>query len=556
MPAGVLAALAALPILVTIALMAGLTWPAKRSMPIAWAVAVVLATAVWRMEPIRIAAATIEGALGALNILLIVFGAILLLNTLKNSGAMGVINHGFYGITQDRRIQAVIVGWIFSSFIEGAAGFGTPAALAAPLLVGLGFPPLAAAMIALVFNSTAVTFGAVGTPVVVGVRNAVDGLLPETVSMGVFVYEVGVWSAVIHAVIGTFIPLLALCMMTRFFGRNRSIREGLEAAPFAIFGGLAFTLPCLAMAYFFGPELPSVVGALIGTPIVLGAARVGFLVPKQVWDFPSPDEPAWQADWGAQARPGSAAVQPMPLWMAWTPYLLIAVLLIVTRLPALGIQAVLRSWVISWTSILGQPGVSYSLQPLYIPGIIPFLLVAVATIFLHRMKRADVSAAWQTTARQLIPATIALVFAVALVRVLVQSSVNANEMDGMLLTLSKYTSHRVGAAWPLVSPFVGVLGAFVAGSNTVSNLLFGGFQYEVANSLGISRTIIVALQAVGGAIGNMICVHNVVAACAVVGNPAQEGQIIRRNLLPATLYATATGLLGLLLAYWAAANVF
>ena len=104
MPAGVLAALAALPILVTIALMAGLTWPAKRSMPIAWAVAVVLATAVWGMEPIRIAAATIEGALGALNILLIVFGAILLLNTLKNSGAMGVINRGFYGISRDRRV--------------------------------------------------------------------------------------------------------------------------------------------------------------------------------------------------------------------------------------------------------------------------------------------------------------------------------------------------------------------------------------------------------------------------------------------------------------------
>jgi lactate permease len=215
---GVLAFIASLPILVTIVLMAGLMWPAKRAMPIAWALAAILAFGVWNMEPIRIIAATIEGSLGAFNILLIVFGAILLLNTMKNSGAMVAINKGFYGISQDRRIQAVIIGWIFVSFIEGAAGFGTPAALAAPLLMALGFPPLAAAMIALIFNSTAVTFGAVGTPVVVGVSNAVGGLLPETVTMGTYLYNVGVWSAVIHGIIGTFLPLLAICMMTRYFG--------------------------------------------------------------------------------------------------------------------------------------------------------------------------------------------------------------------------------------------------------------------------------------------------------------------------------------------------
>ena len=551
MSLGVLAFIASLPILVTIVLMAGLMWPAKRAMPIAWALAAILAFGVWDMEPLRIIAATIEGSLGAFNILLIVFGAILLLNTMKNSGAMVAINKGFYGISQDRRIQAVIIGWIFVSFIEGAAGFGTPAALAAPLLMALGFPPLAAAMIALIFNSTSVTFGAVGTPVVVGVSNAVGGLLPETVTMGTYLYNVGVWSAAIHGIFGTFLPLLAICLMTRYFGKNKSFKEGLEAAPFAIFGGLAFTVPYFLMAFFVGPELPSVVGALIAMPIVIFAARRGFLVPKTVWDFPKPTDKEWGEDWGEQADVEAACAQEskMSLGMAWLPYVLIAALLLITRLSTGTLQPLMRSWKLVWSGILGQSGVNYSLEPLWIPGIVPFVLVAILTIFLHGMKGNEVSAAWKTTIKQLIPATIALVFAVGMVRILVQSGVNQAGMDGMLLTMSKFTSQIVGAGWPFVSPFVGVLGAFIAGSNTVSNLLFGGFQYSVADTLGVSTIVILALQSVGGAIGNMICVHNVVAACAVVGNLGQEGKIIRRNLLPAAIYAACAGILGMLLIY-------
>ena len=564
MSLGLLAIIASIPIVVTIVLMAGLMWPAKRTMPIAWVLAVVLALGVWKMEPVRIAAATIEGALNAFNILLIVFGAILLLNTLKNSGAMTTISKGFYGISKDRRVQAVIVGWIFVSFIEGAAGFGTPAALAAPLMLGLGFPPLAAAMIALIFNSTAVTFGAVGTPVMVGVKSAVDGMLPETVTMAAYLSQVGVWSAVIHGIIGTFLPLLAICMMTRYFGKNRSFKEGLEAAPFAIFGGLAFTVPYFLMALFFGPELPSVVGALIGMPIVILAARSGFLVPKTVWDFPKPTDKEWGEDWGQQADMEAAAGQKsrMSLGMAWLPYVLIAALLVLSRLATLpftsfSLKAILTTTgVIKWTGILGQNGVNYTLQPLWVPGIFPFVVVAILTIALHKMKGSEVSAAWSTTIKQLIPAAIALVFAVGMVRILVQSGTNQAGVDGMLLTMSKFTAQIVGSAWPFMAPFVGVLGAFIAGSNTVSNVLFGGFQYSVADTLGISRTITLALQAVGGAIGNMICVHNVVAACAVVGNLGQEGKIIRKNLLPAVIYATAAGVFGTLLIYVFATNVF
>jgi lactate permease len=544
--------------LTTIIAMTVLLWPAKRAMPVSWAVTVVLAALVWRMDGMRIVASSVEGALGAGNILLIIFGAFLLLNLLKSNGALVIISNGFRGISADRRVQAVAVGWLFVSFIEGAAGFGTPAALAAPLLVGLGFPPLAAAMVSLIFNGTSVAFGAVGTPILVGVRSAVGGLLPEAVGMHAFLVQIGVWSAIIHAVFGTFLPLLAICMMTRYFGKNKSFKEGLEAAPFAIFGGLAFTVPYLLIALLFGPELPSVVGGLIGMPLVIAAARAGFLVPRTVWDFPQAEDQAWDKSCGSSidATIACSGEKRMSLSIAWLPYLLIAALLVATRLPFVGLQPLLRSWEFTWSTILGQSGINYSVEPLYIPGLIPFLPVALLTVLFHRMKRSEVAAAWRTTVKQLVPMTIVLIFTVAMVRILVQSEVNQAGLDGMLLTMARFSSQVVGPAWPLAAPFVGVLGSFIAGSNTVSNILFGGFQYSVADSLNISRTITLALQTVGGGIGSIICIHPVLAVCTVVGIEGQEGSIIRKNVLPAVLYATGAGILGLVLIYLYPANIF
>jgi len=552
-PSAYTAIIASLPILLTIFLMAGLMWPAKKAMPLTWALAAFLAFSVWKVDGIRVLAASIEGALGALNILIIVFGAILLLNTLQKSGAMEVISKGFYGINPDRRVQAIIAGWMFISFVEGAAGFGTPAALAAPLLVGLGFPRSAAVMIALIFNSTSVTYGAVGTPIIVGVRNAVEGILPGTANIEMFLFQVGLWSAVFHLVVGTFLPLLAIMIMTKYFGKNGSFKEGWKAAPFALLGGVAFTVPCFIIAYFFGPELPSLIGALIGMPIVLWAARTGFLTPRNVWDFPQNNEKAGETETSQNHNHEKAISgetiekRKMSLSLAWTPYLLIALILVVTRIPAFGVKGALQAWSISWLSILGQQGVDYTLQPLFLPGIIPFLLIALITLFLHKMSTKEAVAAWTTTLGQLVPATVALVFAVAMVRVMVQSGINQTGMESMLLTMSGFTAHVAGNLWPLLSPFTGVLGAFISGSNTVSNLLFGGFQYGIAEELHFSPSIILALQAVGGATGNMIAVHNVVAACTVVGILGMEGKIIRYNLLPALIYAAATGLLGMVL---------
>lgn len=176
-----LAIIAAVPIILTIILTVGFNVPAKKVLPISWAVCAIIGLTYWGMDIGHIAAYTITGFLGSIDTLLIIFGAILLMNMLNEAGAMRRIEAMFNGITEDARIQIVIVGFAFAAFIEGAAGFGTPPAICAPLLIGLGAPPMAAAISCLLLDSTPVSFGAAGTP-----TNAAAEVLKDTLpSLGV-----------------------------------------------------------------------------------------------------------------------------------------------------------------------------------------------------------------------------------------------------------------------------------------------------------------------------------------------------------------------------------
>jgi len=541
--------MAFLPILVTIVLMAAFNWPAKRALPISWALSVVIALTLWQMDFQHVLGYSLFGVGKALDVLIIIFGAILILNTLKQSGAMATINNGFMGISKDRRIQAIIVGWMFGAFIEGAAGFGTPAALAGPLLVGLGFPPLAAAMVALIFNSTPVSYGAVGTPVA-GAMSTITGNLNnaglDAAGVASFNLALAKWVSIPHALVGIFVPLLGLCMLTKFFGKEKSIKGGLAAAPFAIFAGLAFTVPYSITAWTLGPEFPSLVGALIGLPIVLWAAKNNFLTPKTPWDFPEKSE--WEEDWKSVLDTGDVGEAKMPLMKAWTPYALIALILVVTRIPALGLKGWLAAQTLVIPNIMGIEKLNYALQYLYLPGTVPFILVALITHVIHGMSGEQIKTAWTNTFKQITGAAIALVFGVAMVQLMLNSGVNAGGLDSMMTAMAKAAAGIAGAAFPFFSPFIGVLGAFISGSNTVSNILFASFQFETATILGMPQILIVTLQVIGGATGNMICVNNVVAACATVGAIGVEGKIIRRNFLPCVIYTSIVAIfVGLLI---------
>ncbi|WP_432662288.1 L-lactate permease [Wukongibacter baidiensis] len=539
--------MAFLPILVTIILMVGFNWSAKKALPVAWVLAAGVALGIWKMDFHYVMSYSVFGVLKAVDVLIIIFGAILLMNTLKQSGAMATINSGFSGITQDRRIQAVIIGWMFGSFIEGAAGFGTPAALAGPLLVGLGFPPLAAAMVALIYDSTSVSFGAVGTPIFGTMSTISSNLAAAGADAEVFKLSLTKWVAITHSIVGIFIPLLGICMMTKFFGKQRSIKPGLAAAPFAIFAGLAFIVPYILIATLFGPELPSLVGAFIGLAIVVLAAKRGFLIPKDKWDFPDVSE--WSDDWKSTVDMGDVGAAKMSLVKAWTPYALIALILVITRIPSLGLKSLLASQVITVKNVMGMEGLNYGLKWAYLPGTIPFILVALCTHFIHGMSSKEIKTAWKTSFKQITGAAIALFAGIAMVKLMLNSGVNGAGVESMLTEMAQAAARISGSAYPFFAPFIGVLGAFMSGSNTVSNILFSSLHFETASILGMPQVLIVALQVIGGAVGNMICVNNVVAVCATVGAMGSEGKIIRRNSIPTFIYGIAVAIFVAILIY-------
>ncbi|WP_422082450.1 L-lactate permease [Ulvibacterium sp.] len=551
MSSSLLAFLAVVPILTAAILLVGLRMPAKRAMPISFLVTIGIAFLVWDIAIIDIMASTIQGLFITFDILYIVFGAIVLLNLLKYSRALSVIREGFADISKDRRVQVVIIVWLFGSFIEGAAGFGTPAAIVAPLLVGLGFPAFCAVMLGMMVQSTAVSFGAVGTPILVGVSGGIqspefDAELATTgLELSDYIQQVTSEVVLLHGIAGTLMPTLMVCMMTRFFGKNRSWKEGLQILPFTFFGGLAFTIPYVLTGIFLGPEFPSLLGALVAIPIVVIAAKRGFLIPKKVWDFDT--EENWPSIWFGTLKvklKDDNGTKKISLAKAWMPYLSMAALLVLSRLPQLPFKGWLGNIKLVWPEILGT-SISASSSPFYLPGTI-LLIAGTITIGLHNMKWDKVRIAFKDSAKMLLGAGFVLIFTVPMVRIYINSGANPTGIPGMPITMAEWVADTVGQIYPMFAPTIGALGAFIAGSNTVSNLMFGLFQFGVAAKLVMPSFVVLALQAVGAAAGNMIAIHNVVAASATVGFLGKEGMVLRRTIVPTLYYLLVVGLLGLI----------
>jgi lactate permease len=544
---------ALLPLLSVLLFLVILRWPAKRAMPIAFFTTLVVAWLYWGVPGPVLAASTVEGLVIAASILYIVYGAVLLLNTLKYSGGLDAIRHGLQSIAPDPRMQVILIAWLFGAFIEGASGFGTPAAVAAPLLLAIGFPAMAAVTMALIIQSTPVSFGAVGTPLLIGVNTglrdapSVNGWLAENSLtqmelIGAIAGQVGIF----HALIGVWIPLILCMTLTRFFGTNKSWKEGLGAWRFALFGGLVFTIPYALTSIFLGPEFPTLLGGLLGLALaVLAAKHIAWFRPKQAWNFPPREE--WPSFWmGTLEGKLENPPRKIPLLLAWTPYLLVGFLLVLTRLNFLPLKEWLQTLELRWSHLWGTD-ISPAINIPYLPGTV-FLIVIAAACLLLRVSRSEFGRAVRDSNRFLLSASLALAFAVPMARLFINSGFNDSELASMPLYLAQVAANGTGDLWPLFSPVAGGLGAFIAGSNTISNMMFSLFQFGVALEIGINPVIIVALQAVGGAAGNMICIHNVVAAAATVGLVDREGVLIQRVLPALLFYIVFAGALGL---FWA-----
>ena len=560
--------LASLPLLVAGVLLVGFLWPATRAMPLAWLTAVFVGYFAWGMPVNWIAAASINGAITAITILWIVFGALFVLYILQEAGAFDRINRGFAAVSDDRRVQIVLLAFFLATFIEGAAGFGTPAAVVAPLLLALGFPALASVVVAIIGHIIAVTYGAVGTPIIIGIRSPLQVFEAEINEGGFtvlgFADQVAAWAATYHALVGFVMPFIAVLMAVHFFGGEDSdLSDAYEVAPLCLFAGVAFAVPYWVSAWFLTAEFPSLIGSMVGGAVTVAVLRAGYLLPDSEWDFPPREE--WPDHWVGSIEPGDTddaidVDEEMSLLKAWSPYVLLVVLLVVTRAidpvssaisnADFGVQIgdITVGIVLAWETILGT-NISGSIAWVSVPGF--WLIVsALVAVPVFGMSGEAVGNALSETGRKLVSPIIALIFVIAMVQVMLQSGNPPGvEPEGMIVVLARATADTLGPAYPAVAALIGALGAAMAGSNTVSNITFSGFQFEAAGRVGAPRQLVVGAQAVGGAIGNLVAIHNLVAALATVGLVGSEGRVMRLNFIVLLYYSTAVGALTMLFCY-------
>jgi lactate permease len=535
---------ALMPVLSVAILLVGLRMPASRAMPVALVITIVLTMAVWGVSATYIAASVIEGLVIAASVVLIVLGALTFLNVMRASGGLSLIRLEFLKVSPDSRIQMLFVGWLLVCFIEGAAGFGTPATVAAPLLIALGFPALASICLALIADVSAVTFGAVGTPIIVGIGEGTGRSFSDP-QQAEFLTSVALQAAAIDVVAGMTIPLIMMFLLTHVFAAERSRRAFVEMIPLAIVAALSYSIPAYLWTAFLGVEFGGILGGATGLVILFLFVRFRIFTPRAAWsvkvgyiDYAELEEMVEQTE----AEAEEAHLTPLQVW---APYLLLTVLLLASRIIPL-VKEALNGWTVGFSSILGTE-ISTGFEPLYSPGII-FLIVAAFTIWLHHVPTSKLKPAARTTGTAVAGSALVLIAAVPIVRVFLNSGVNSVGLDSMPLQLAEAASEMVGDSWPLAAPWVGALGSFVSGSATFSHLMFASLQESVADSVGADPTVVLGQQVGGANAGNMVCVTNVVTVAAVVGLLGREGEVIRVTVLPMAVYTLLFAVIGMGLA--------
>lgn len=503
-----------------------LRMPAAKGMSISAVIVILLAVTTWGVEGLVITSSVIQGIHKALTILWILLGALILLNTLQQTGAVDRINQGFRSISRDMRVQAIIVAFLFGGLIEGAAGFGSPAMVTGPLLFALGFRPLIAATIALIGDSTTVAFGAVGTPVTVGLSNN-----PEAGQS--FFQDIAIAITSMDLMAGTFIPFILIAVLTTFFGKG--FKESLAMLPWALVIGLVYTVSAFLYALAFGHEFVAILASLTGLVVAAFTAKKGWLIPKTEWKMAMREDFQLKSDH-----------KNMNILSAWAPYVVVVILLLLTRTVGWLEDFTMSVIDFTWTDILGIEGIESEWEFLYSPGTV-LAIAAIVAILVQRKSFRNVTRATVESLSSMKMTAIALIATLAMVQVFVNSDMNVNDLIGMPQYIAESMASALGPIWIFVAPFLGELGAFISGSATVSTLTFSPIQFDVANDTGLHANTVLAAQLIGAGAGNMFCVHNVVAASGAVGLSGKEGDIIRKTLIPAVIYGLLIGISGFII---------
>jgi len=527
------ALVAALPVAVLLGLLAFTKLRAHTAALAALATSLTIAILVYKM-PVRLAgmAAVFGAAYGLFPIGWIVLCAIFFYDITVHTGKFEIIKHSIAGLADDRRIQAILIAFCFGAFIEGAAGFGTPVAISAAMLIGLGFRPLPAAGLALIGNTAPVAFGALGIPIVT--LASITGIPVEALS----------------AMVGRQIAPFALIIPFWLIWAMAGWRKMLEVWPACLTAGLSFAVIELAISNYHGPWIVAICSSLGSILSLLLLMRVWR--PKTTWRFEHDEDAAKEAEASPPAGNLPAATR-RQVFVAWMPWAIMSVI------------------VFSW----GLPAVKASLNRLTPPDIpIPWLHLAVfrapPVVLKPAAEKALYTLNWPSaTGTSLLLAGVVsgLMLGVSPAQLLRLFGATLHRVRWSLLTIAAmlaigYSTRyagldatlglafaSTGVLFPFFSPLLGWLGVALTGSDTSSNVLFGNLQQITARQLGISPVMAAAANSTGGVMGKMIDAQSIVVASVATGQQGGEGQILRYVFFHSIALAMLVGLLVMLQAH-------
>ena len=517
---GLTAIFAALPLITLFVLLGGLKMKAHWAALISLGMAVAVALIIYGMPAGQTGLSAAEGAaFGLFPIMWIVVMAIWVYNMTVETGHFAVLRRSFGTVSEDQRIQAVIIAFCFGALMEALAGFGTPVAITAVMMIALGFKPIKAAALALVANTAPVAFGAMATPIIT---------LAEVSELD---------KGDLGSMVGRQTPFLALIVPLILIGMVDGRRGIRQAWPVAVVGGLSFAIGQFLCSNFLSVELTDIVAALLST-----AAIIAFL---RFWQ---PGEPLIaEAPAGRFQRPAAAGASvhdpvmeqevarrddttrdtPGDIARAYAPYAIIIAVFSISQIPAV------KDWLAEspWTTTFQWPGLdvrnpdgealtSLTFNFNWLPAAGTLMLISgLITLAVIGLPLGRAFRVLGRTLDQLKWAIVTVAAVLALAYVMNQS--------GQTITLGLWAA-GAGSFFAFLSAMIGWLGVAVTGSDTSSNALFGALQVTAARDAGLSPTLLAAANSSGGVLGKMISPQNLAIGAAAVGLAGQEGDLFRK----------------------------
>ncbi|MCE5222405.1 MAG: lactate permease LctP family transporter [Clostridium sp.] len=510
--------MAILPIIWLIFALSGLKMKGYKACLIALILTLVLAVGFWKLNVVYAASAVLEGVLNALwPICIVIIAALFAYNLTLRTGAMEIIKKMLAGVSIDKRILALIIGWGFGNFMEGMAGFGTAVAIPASMLAGVGLNPFSAVLACLVVNSTPTAFGSVGIPLVT--LSSITGVTAQSLAAN---------TVIIEAILCFISPFIMVCIVG---GGIKALRG---VFLITLVSAASFVLPWFVTATLVGAELPNIVGSICCMICTIIAAKIFDKKPEDEYCIESQDVKEETAISLAPDVKEETTLTLGKALQAWCPFILIFVMLLSASSlcpPVNHLIAGIKSVVVVYA---GEGGNKLTFSWINTPGVIIFA-AAIIGGFIQGAKIstmldvlfATLKENWQTIV------TICAVMSVA----------KLMGYSGMISDVATFLVAVTGAAYPLISPAIGSIGGFVTGSGTSTNVLFGGLQAQTAKNLGFSPAWMGAANVLGAGIGKMICPQSIAIGASAINQSGSESKILGKMFKYYICYAVIGGII-------------